>query len=133
MRNGYHIGMGFYGYDILIFILIILSILMFFILKNGSSLSKFKVRLLDILKGKYASGIISMDEFLERKSIIEEIEYSSQYTPILLERYASCIVSTEELFKIKNEIETIRLDNFIIEELVKGELSYEEFKAKSNR
>lgn len=131
MRNGYHIGMGFYGYDILIFILIILSILMFFILKNSSSLCKFKVRLLDILKGKYASGIISMDEFLERKSIIEEIEYSSQYTPILLERYASCIVSTDELFKIKNEIETIRLDDFIIEKLVKGELSYEEFKAKS--
>lgn len=132
MRNGYHMGMGFYGFDILIFILILFSISLFFILKNNSSLSKFKIRLLDILKGKYASGIISMDEFLERKSIIEEIEYSSEYTPILLERYASCIVSTEELFKIKNEIETIRLDNFIIEKLVKGELSYEEFKAKSS-
>ena len=131
MRNGYHLGMDLYGYYILIFILIIFSILMFFILKNNSSLSKFKIRLLDILKGKYASGIITMDEFLERKSIIEEIEYSSQYTPILLERYANCIFSTEELFKIKNEIETNKIDNFIAEKLVKGELSYEEFKAKS--
>lgn len=132
MRNGYHIGMGFYGSGILILILIVSSIFLFFILKNNSSLSKFKIRLMDILKGKYASGIITMDEFLERKSIIEEIEYSSQYTPILLEGYANCIFSTEELFKIKNEIETSNLDNSITEKLVKGELSYEEFKAKSS-
>ena len=132
MRNGYHIGMGFYGSELLIFILIVFSILMYFILKNNTSLSKFKVRLLDVLKGKYASGIINIDEFTERKSIIEEIEYSSQYTPILLEGYANCIFSTEELFKIKNEIENSKLDNLIAEKLVKGELSYEEFKSKSS-
>lgn len=132
MRNGYHIGMGLYGSELLILILIIFSILMYFILKNNTSLSKFKIRLLDVLKGKYASGIINIDEFIERKSIIEEIEYSSQYTPILLEGYANCIFSTEELFKIKNEIETSKLDNLISEKLVKGELSYEEFKSKSS-
>lgn len=132
MRNGYHIGMGFYGFDILIFVLITFSILLFFILKNNSSLSKFKIRLLDILKGNYASGAITMDEFLERKSIIEETEYSSQYTPILLERYAHCIFSTEEFFKIKSEIEAGILDDFMSERLAKGELSYEEFKAKSS-
>lgn len=132
MKNAYHIGMDFYGSGILILTLIVFSIVMFLILKNNSSLSKFKIRLLDILKGKYASDIITMDEFLERKSIIEEIEYSSQYTPILLERYANCIISTQELFKIINEIETRKLDDFITEKLVKGELSYEEFKGKSN-
>lgn len=129
MRRGYHMGMGFYGPYILIFILVIISILIFLLLKNKSSLDSFKIKLIDILKGKYASGIITADEFLERKSIIEDIEYSSQYTPILLERYAQCAVTTKEFLVIKNEIEINKIDNLISERLAKGELSYDEFKA----
>jgi putative membrane protein len=132
MRQGYHMGrmgMGIYGSYILIFILIIFVILIFLLLKSKPSLNPFIIRLIDILKEKYAYGTINADEFLERKSIIEDIEYSSSYIPILLERYAQCTVTTEEFLNIKNEIESDNIDNLISEKLAKGELSYDEFKS----
>ena len=63
-------------------------------------------------------------------SIIEDITYSNQYTPILLERYANCEVNTREFLNIKNEIESNNIDNITGEQLVKGELSYDEFKSR---
>ena len=130
MMHGYRMGMGFYGSYILIFILIIFSILIFFLLKNKPSPNPFVIRLIDILKVKYASGIITADEYIERKSIIEDIKYSNQYTPILLERYAHCKVDTREFLNIKNEIESNNIDNLTCEQLAKGELSYDEFKSR---
>jgi hypothetical protein len=50
MRHGYHMGMGFYGSYILIFILIVFSILIFLLLKNKSSPNPFIIRLIDVLK-----------------------------------------------------------------------------------
>ncbi|HEY5525291.1 MAG TPA: SHOCT domain-containing protein [Clostridium sp.] len=130
MRHGYHMGMGFYGSYILIFLLVIFSILVFLLLKSKPSVNPFVIRLIDILKGKYASGIITADEFIERKSIIEDTKYSNPYTPILLERYAHCEVNTKEFLNVKNEIESNNIDNLISEQLANGELSYDEFKSR---
>lgn len=132
MRHGYghHMGLGFYGSYILIFFLLIILTLIFFLLKNQSPVSPFIIRQINILKEKYASGTISVDEYIERKSIIENTKYSNSYTPILLERYAECSISTEEFLNIKNEIESNRNDSLICEQLAKGELSYNEFKLK---
>ncbi|WPC43803.1 SHOCT domain-containing protein [Clostridium sp. JS66] len=132
MRHGYghHMGLGFYGSYILIFFLLIILTLIFFLLKNQSPASPFIIKQISILKEKYASGTISVDEYTERKSIIENTKYSSPYTPMLLERYAECSISTEEFLNIKNEIESNKNDSFICEQLAKGELSYNKFKLK---
>ncbi|WP_333887711.1 SHOCT domain-containing protein [Clostridium sp.] len=130
MRHRYHMGLGFYGSYILIFLLLIISVLIFLALKNQSTVSPFVIKLINILKEKYASGILTADEFMEKKSIIEDAEYSNSYTPILLERYARCLIDTEEFFNIKNEIESNKYDSFICEQLAKGDLSYDEFKSK---
>lgn len=131
-RHGYghHMGIGFYGSYILIFLLLTILILIFFLLKNRSPASPFIIRQINILKEKYASGTISVDEYIERKSIIENTKYSSPYIPILLERYAKCSISTEEFLNIKNEIESNKNDSLICEQLAKGELSYNKFKSK---
>ena len=74
--------------------------------------------------------LLHADEYIERKSIIEDTEYSNPYTPILLERYAQCEIGTREFLNIKNEIESNNIDNIISEQLAKGELSYDEFKSR---
>ncbi|AKN31565.1 membrane protein [Clostridium carboxidivorans P7] len=132
MRHGYghHMGLGFYGSYILIFFLLIILILIFFLMKNQSTTSPFIIKLINILKEKYASGTISVDEYTERKSIIEHTKYSNPHTPILLERYAECSISTEDFLNIKNEIESNKNGPLICEQLAKGELSYKEFKLK---
>ncbi len=130
MRHGHHMGLGFYGSYILIFLLLIISVLTFLILKNQSSTNPFVIKLINILKEEYASGLITVDEFIERKSIIEANEYSNSYTPILLERYAKCLITTKEFLAIKREIESNTNDAFICEQLAKGDLSYNEFKLK---
>lgn len=128
MMRGYHMGMGFYGSYILIFILIVVSIFVFLLLKSRPSLNPFIINLIDILKVKYASGIITADEYIERKTIIEDVKYSNKYIPILLERYAKCSVDTREFLNIKNTIERNNIDDITCEKLAKGELSYNEFK-----
>ena len=133
MRQGYHMGMGGYGSYILIFSLIIFSIVVFLALRSKPSPNLFVIGLIDILKVKYASGIITADQYIERKSIVEDINYSNQYTPILLERYAQCAIGTIEFFEIKNEIESNNIDSVLSERLAKGELSYDEFKAHENK
>ena len=130
MRQGYHMGMGVYGSYILIFILVIFSVVVFLALKSKPSPNLFVIKLIDILKVKYASGIITADEYIERKSIIEDIGYSNPYTPILIERYAQCAIGTRELLDIKNEIESNNIDSVLSERLAKGELSYNEFKSR---
>lgn len=129
MGYGNHFGTAHYAVYFLIFILVSFSILAFKLLITKPLSNQFLIKLLGILKEKYASGEITEDEFIERKSIIEDIEYTSQYTPMLLDRYANCLVSTKELLNIKNEIENMKLDNNTCEKLAKGELSFEEFKA----
>jgi len=130
MRQGYHMGMGFYGSYILIFILVIFFVVVFLALKSKPSPNLFIIKLIDILKVKYALGIITADEYIERKSIIEDIGYSNPYTPILIERYAQCAIGTREFFEIKNEIESNNIDSVLSERLAKGELSYDEFKSR---
>lgn len=133
MGRGYHMGYGFYGSYILILILIILAILAFFLLRNKKNENLFVIKLIDILKEKYATGIINADEYIERKAIIEDTEDSNPYITILLKRYALCELDTKELFDIKNEIESINIDNITKGKLAKGELSYDEYKINSKK
>jgi len=128
MRHGIGTGFGFYGVYILIFLLLIFSVFVFVLLKGKQSVNPFAIRLIDILKGKYASDIITADEFIERKSIIEDTKYNNENTSILLERYARCEVNTREFLNIKNEIESNKIDKTISEQLANGQLSYDEFK-----
>ena len=140
MRHGYHMGYGngygynngygFYGSDILIFILIIFVALVFLLLRNNRKENPFVISLIDILKEKYAAGIINADEYIERKAIIEDTEYSNTYTTILLKRYAKCAISTREFLNIKNEIESNNIDSVLSERLANGELSYDELKSR---
>ncbi|MCE5219776.1 MAG: SHOCT domain-containing protein [Clostridium sp.] len=138
MRHGYHMGngygynnrYGFYGSDILIFILIIFVALVFILIRNKKRENPFVISLIDILKEKYAVGIINADEYIERKAIIEDTEYSNTYTTILLKRYAKCSIGTKEFLNIKNEIESNNINNSLQEKLAKGELSYDEFKSR---
>lgn len=133
MRHGYHMGLGYYGSYILVVLLFIICILAFLLLRSKASANPFVIKLVDILKAKYASGCITADEYIERKSIIEDIKYSNPFTAILIERYARIEISTKEFLDIKDEIESNNIDRFICEQLAKGELSYYEFKLKNNR
>lgn len=127
MMRGYHMGMGFYGSYILMFILIAIFVLILFMVKNKPAPNPFIIKLIDILKEKYASGVITFDEYIERKSIIEDIRYSSQYIPILLERYAQCVIGSREFLNIKNIIESNKFNIITCEKLAKGEVPYDEF------
>ncbi len=131
MRHGYHMGSGFYGSDILIIILIIFATLAFILLRNKKIENPFVIKLIDILKEKYAMGIINADEYIERKAIIEDTEDSDPYITILLKRYAQCAVSTQEFLNIKNEIESNIINSPVCEKLANGELSYDEYKVHS--
>lgn len=124
---GYNMGYGFYGSYILILILIIFAIFTFTLLRNKKTENSFVIKLIDILKEKYAVGTINADEYIERKAIIEQTNDSNHYITILLKRYAQCAVTTKELFDIKNVIESSNTDTIIKEKLSKGELSYDEY------
>lgn len=91
MRYGYYMGFGngygFYGLDILIIILIIFVIFIFVILRNKKIENLFVIKLIDIFKEKYVLGIINVDEYIERKVIIEDIEDLNFYIIIFLKRY----------------------------------------------
>lgn len=103
------------------------------IFKRAPSANPFIIKLIDLLKEKYASGAISADEFMERKSIVENTEYTSPYVPILLERYAGCLITTKDFLSIKNEIESNKHNDLICKQLAEETVSYDEFKLKNNR
>lgn len=133
MRHGYHMGFGngygFYGSYILIIILIIFAIFAFILLRNRKIENPFIIKLIDILKEKYAAGVINADEYIERKSIIEDTKDSNLYITILLKRYAHCSIGTKEFLNVKSEIESNRINNSVCEKLAKGEVSYDEYKS----
>jgi uncharacterized membrane protein len=127
---GYNMGYGFWGSDILIFVFIIFAVFLFVLFRNKKIENPYLIRLIDILKEKYALGIINADEYIERKAIIEDTKDSNPYITILLKRYAHCEVDTKEFFCIKNEIESTNIDNITKERLAKRGLSYDEFKLR---
>ncbi|ADL50032.1 SHOCT domain-containing protein [Clostridium cellulovorans] len=128
MRHGYHMGFGLYGSYILIFLLIAFSVLAVLFFKSKPVANPFTIKLIDILKEKYAAGIITADEYIERKMIIEELKFVNPYTPVLLERYAQCLIDTKDFLIIRNILESKNLDSSISEGLAKGLLPYEDFK-----
>lgn len=73
MRHGHQFGIGFYGPFILIFLLIIFIILLVILsIMKKKSLNSFSIEAIKLLKTKYASGAITVDEFLDIKDKIEK-------------------------------------------------------------
>lgn len=128
MGRGYHMGFGFYGSYFFIIIILIILALILISNKRTTTVTPFSLKLLNILKEKYAIGTITADEYKIRKSVIEEITFTSAYTPLLLERYANCKIDSKEFFEIKKEIENPNTSSDICEKLVKGEMSIQEYK-----
>ena len=131
MKHGHQFGIGFYGPYILAFLLIIFILLVYLIIRKKHSPNPFVIKLIELLRINYASGFITVDEFLERKNIIQNLNYTNSFIPMLIEKYAKCEIDTNEFTDIKDKIEQNKIDNDTIIKLIKGELSYEEFK-KSN-
>lgn len=132
MKHGHHFGIGFYGPYILAFLLIIFILLVYLIIRKKHSPNPFVIKLIELLRINYASGVITVDEFLERKNIIQNLNYTNSSIPMLIEKYAKCEIDTNEFTDIKNKIEENKIDNDTIIKLIKGELSYEEFKKSSD-
>lgn len=132
MKHGHHFGIGFYGPYILAFLLIIFILLVYLIIRKKHSPNPFVIKLIELLRINYASGVITVDEFLERKNIIQNLNYTNSSIPMLIEKYAKCEIDTKEFTDIKNKIEENKIDNDTIIKLIKGELSYEEFKKSSD-
>jgi uncharacterized membrane protein len=82
--------------------------------------NRYFIKVLDILKGKYAEELITYDDYVKHKVIIEEYEFLTPYSLILLERYAKCEINTAELFELKKVIEDENIDTITRENLSKG-------------
>lgn len=121
MRYGYHLGLGLYSPYIMTTVVLLIVLIIYLASKHKPVPStKYFIKLLDILKGKYAEGLITYDEYVKRKVIIEECDFLSPYSLILLERYAKCEIDTTKLFNIKEIIEDENTDALTRENLSKG-------------
>lgn len=121
MRYGYHMGLGLYSPYIMTIIILLIVLIIYIVSKHKSSPpNKYFIKLLDVLKGKYAEGLITYDEYTKRKAIIEDCDFLSPYSLILLERYAKCEIDTTELFNVKEIIEDENTDAKTRENLSKG-------------
>lgn len=127
MRHNVHWGLGYYSPYIMIIIVVIIFVITYLALKHKAPPNRYFIKILDTLKEKYAEGVITYDEYIRRKNIIEEYDYLNPYSLILLERYARCEIDSSELLTIKRIIEKDNIDDLIRENLAKGVLSYNDY------
>lgn len=121
MRHGYYSGLGLYSSYIMTIIVLLIALIVYLVSKHKPvPPTRYFIKLLDILKGKYAEGLITYDDYVKRKVIIEKYEFLSPYSLILLERYTKCEIDTVELFNIKEIIEDENTDAQTRENLSKG-------------
>ena len=133
MRHNVHWGLGYYSPYIMIISIAIIFVITYLAFKNKAQPNRYFIKVLDTLKEKYAEGIITYDEYIKRKNIIEEYEYLNPYSLILLERYARCEIDILELFSVKKIIENDSIDNLIREKLAKGVLSHNDYEKYKNQ
>lgn len=121
MRYGYHLGLGFYSPYIMTILVLLITLVIYLASKYKSAPpNRYFIKVLDILKGKYAEGFITYDDYVKRKVVIEEYEFLTPYSLILLERYAKCEIDTAELFELKKFIEDENIDTITRQNLSKG-------------
>lgn len=73
MRHGYQLGLGFYSPYIMTVTVLVIALIIYLASKHKSSPpNEYFIKVLDILKGKYAEGFIAYDDYVKRKSIIED-------------------------------------------------------------
>lgn len=127
MKHNFHWGLGFYSPYIMTITLLIIAVIVYLALKHKAPPNIYFIKILDALKEKYAEGILTYDNYIEHKAIIEEYEYSNPYSLLILERYAKCEIDITELFKLKKVIENESINISIRENLAKGVLSYDNY------
>lgn len=133
MRHNMGWGMGYYSPYIMIITMIAIVVIAFIALRQKAQPNRYSIKLLDILKGKYAEGIITYDGYIERKNFISEYEYLNPYSLVLLERYARCEIESSELFAVKKIVENDYIEILIRENLAKGVLSYDDYEKSKNQ
>jgi uncharacterized membrane protein len=104
MRHGRYMGYGFYGSYILsiLVILIIISLIVYLLYKKRKNRSYEKS--MEILKERYVREEISVDEFREKRSVIEGLEVSDPVLISLVDRYVKGEIDTEKFFIMFEQI-----------------------------
>lgn len=105
MRHGNYMGNGYSGS--LIFFAILIALIVIIVIALLSAKHKpnpDNVRILEILKERYARDEINANEYRERKMIIEDEETSGLSMLILEEKYARGEIDSKEFCSKRNEI-----------------------------
>ncbi|OGO81496.1 MAG: hypothetical protein A2Y21_08220 [Clostridiales bacterium GWC2_40_7] len=106
MRCGRFLGFGYNGSIILALVLILAVILFYFLIRDyfNKKSNPNNIKFLDILKQRYVQNEISSEEYMERKTIIEE-EKSEDFTVLILkERYAKGEIDSKEFYERLNDL-----------------------------
>lgn len=138
MRCGHFMGFGYNGSFILAFVLTFAVIAFYFLMrdylkkKNDPYIREF----LEVLKQRYARNEINAEEYLERKTIIEEEDFKDFPLLVLKQRYAKGDIDSKEFYEIINDFRDMKKCNpdmdILKEKYAKGEIGKEEFHEKKN-
>lgn len=104
MRHGRYMGYGFYGSYILsiLVILIIVSLIVFLLYKRRKNYSFEKS--MEILKERCVREEISVDEFREKRAVIQGLEGLDSAVIILVDKYVKGEINSEEFSVMLEEI-----------------------------
>jgi len=105
MMHGRYMGYGFYGsYILSILVILIIISLVIFLLNKKRKNSPFE-KSMEILKERYVREEISVDEFREKRSVIEGLEVSDPAVVSLVDRYVKGEINTKDFFIILEQIQ----------------------------
>lgn len=132
MRHGHFMGYGYNGAVILVLILVGAVILFYLILRDYFQRKSYNenTRIVEILKQRYVMNEINVDEYMERKALIEDENSSDPALLILKERYAMDEIDSEEFVKRREGLLSKNVksaEELLKERYAKGEITTEQF------